>query len=164
MLGCHCTSHTLCFLCLQYCWLQKRLSEDSPTDHQRKCEKHEHPSNKTCRNECRYKRPQTFQRAKINSNCLFCHRYWHDAIHEKRRTTLYVCNYLYALKLFAFDKHILCYIGVIETHVFYPVGPGFKSWSVLFCFPQLLQIIAITVPSTWPPISYLLFSPTFDTI
>ena len=89
---------------------------------------------------------------------------WHNVIHEKRRTTLYVCNYLYALKLFAFDKHILCYIGVNKTYVFYPVGPGFKSWSVFCCFPRLLQIIAITIPSAWTPISYLLFSPTFDTV
>jgi len=164
ILGCRSTSHTLHFLYLQYCWLQKRLSEDSPTDHQRKCEKHEHPSNKTCRSEYRYKRSQTFQRIKINSNCLLRHRYWHVAIREKRRTTLYVCSYLYALKLFTFDKHILCYIAVIRTHVFYPDGPGFKSWSVFCCFPRLLQIIAITIPSAWTPISYLLFSPTFDTV
>jgi len=105
-----------------------------------------------------------FSGVKINSNCLLCHRYWHNAIHEKRRAILYVCNYLCALKLFAFGKRILCYIGVIETHVFYPFGPGLKSWSVFSCFPQLLQIIAITVPSTWPPVNFLLFSPTFDTI
>ena len=40
-----------------------------------------------------------------------------------------------------------------------------SNLGLIFCnFPQLFQINAITVPSTWPPISYSLFSLTFDTI